>query len=105
MLVYPGSSRSCVRMIGILRLVENSRTVLEVESKLTRSISQGSPGIGSPTDKKPSKKEKNKDVEPEPEITPLVKMLQNAGPIRKDGSDKFFGLENVSHRLVATGNT
>lgn len=39
---------------------------------------------------------KKKDAEPEPEITPLVKMLQNAGPIRNDGTDKFFGLENVS---------
>ena len=25
----------------------------------------------------------------------LEKMLQNAGPIRDDGTDKFFGLENV----------
>ena len=39
-----------------------------------------------------------KEIEPEvPEITPLQKMLQTAytGPIRNDGSDKFFGLENV----------
>ena len=42
----------------------------------------------------PSHKNK-KDVEPEPEITPLVKMLQNAGPVKNDGSDKFFGMENV----------
>ena len=42
----------------------------------------------------PSTKHK-KDAEPEPEITPLQKMLQNAGPIREDGSDKFFGMENV----------
>lgn len=27
--------------------------------------------------------------------TPLEKMLMNAGPIRIDGSDKFFGMENV----------
>jgi hypothetical protein len=27
--------------------------------------------------------------------TPLEKMLMNAGPIRNDGSDKFFGMENV----------
>ncbi len=48
----------------------------------------------SPGTSVPSHKNK-KDVEPEPEITPLMKMLQNAGPIRNDGSDKFFGLENV----------
>ena len=30
------------------------------------------------------------------EVTPLEKMLQNAGPLRQDGSDKFFGFENVS---------
>jgi ubiquitin carboxyl-terminal hydrolase 9/13 len=30
-----------------------------------------------------------------PEPTPLEKMLKNAGPIRPDGTDKFFGMENV----------
>jgi hypothetical protein len=38
---------------------------------------------------------KNKKEEPAPELTPLEKLLQNAGPFREDGSDKFFGLENV----------
>lgn len=38
---------------------------------------------------------KNKKEEPTPELTPLEKLLQNAGPIRDDGRDKFFGLENV----------
>ncbi|EDN94140.1 hypothetical protein SS1G_10009 [Sclerotinia sclerotiorum 1980 UF-70] len=47
------------------------------------------------TDRNGNTSRKGQDVEPEPEITPLVKMLQNAGPIRPDGSDKFFGLENV----------
>jgi hypothetical protein len=28
--------------------------------------------------------------------TPLEKLLADAGPIRGDGSDKFFGFENVS---------
>ncbi|KHN93854.1 ubiquitin hydrolase CreB [Metarhizium album ARSEF 1941] len=28
------------------------------------------------------------------EVTPLEKMLQNAGPLREDGSDRFFGFEN-----------
>lgn len=31
-----------------------------------------------------------------PEPTPLEKLLVNAGPVRADGSDKFFGFENVS---------
>jgi ubiquitin carboxyl-terminal hydrolase 9/13 len=31
-----------------------------------------------------------------PQITPLEKRLQDMGPIRVDGSDKFFGMENVS---------
>lgn len=37
---------------------------------------------------------KKKD-EPAPEMTPLEKMLQNAGPLREDGSDRFYGFENV----------
>ena len=28
--------------------------------------------------------------------TPLEKLLLDAGPLRNDGSDKFFGMENVS---------
>ncbi|OAA60999.1 ubiquitin hydrolase [Niveomyces insectorum RCEF 264] len=31
------------------------------------------------------------------EITPLEKMLQNAGPLRADGTDKFLGLENFGN--------
>lgn len=27
--------------------------------------------------------------------TPLERMLKHAGPLRSDGSDKFFGMENV----------
>ncbi|KAE8442704.1 hypothetical protein EG329_002949 [Mollisiaceae sp. DMI_Dod_QoI] len=56
----------------------------------------GYEGTTSPGASAPSHKHK-KDVEPEPEVTPLVKMLQNAGPIRNDGSDKFFGLENFGN--------
>jgi len=37
---------------------------------------------------------KNKKEEPPAELTPLEKLLQT-GPVREDGSDKFFGLENV----------
>ncbi|TAQ89689.1 hypothetical protein B7494_g1965 [Chlorociboria aeruginascens] len=44
-----------------------------------------------------NKKKKDQDAEPEPEMTPLLKMLQHAGPIRPDGSDKFFGLENFGN--------
>ncbi|GAW27080.1 putative ubiquitin carboxyl-terminal hydrolase [Rosellinia necatrix] len=36
-----------------------------------------------------------KKEEAAPEMTPLEKILQNAGAIRIDGSDKFFGMENV----------
>lgn len=39
---------------------------------------------------------KKKD-EVAPELTPLEKMLQNAGPIRDDGTDKFLGLENFGN--------
>ncbi|KAI0855341.1 cysteine proteinase [Xylaria cubensis] len=38
-----------------------------------------------------------KKEEPPPEMTPLEKMLQNAGTIRPDGSDKFFGMENFGN--------
>ncbi|KAG5939490.1 hypothetical protein E4U53_007791 [Claviceps sorghi] len=31
------------------------------------------------------------------EITPLEKMLQHAGPLREDGSDRFFGFENFGN--------
>lgn len=37
----------------------------------------------------PTKKDANA-----PERTPLEKLLQDAGPLRADGSDKFFGFEN-----------
>ncbi|OBT47594.1 hypothetical protein VE00_03012 [Pseudogymnoascus sp. WSF 3629] len=38
-----------------------------------------------------------KQQEPVVELTPLEKMLLNAGPIRPDGSDKFFGMENFGN--------
>ncbi|KAK2600230.1 hypothetical protein QQS21_005026 [Conoideocrella luteorostrata] len=31
------------------------------------------------------------------EVTPLEKMLHNAGPLREDGSDRFFGFENFGN--------
>lgn len=38
---------------------------------------------------------KKKDEAAAQEMTPLEKMLQNAGPLREDGSDRFYGFENV----------
>ncbi|KAK4129269.1 cysteine proteinase [Parathielavia appendiculata] len=40
---------------------------------------------------------KTKKDEPQPDLTPVEKLLHNAGPIREDGSDKFFGLENFGN--------
>ncbi|KAL7922619.1 hypothetical protein ACQKWADRAFT_291938 [Trichoderma austrokoningii] len=51
----------------------------------------------------PSTAQTTKDVVPKkkdeivPELTPLEKMLQNAGPLREDGTDKFFGFENFGN--------
>jgi ubiquitin carboxyl-terminal hydrolase 9/13 len=39
---------------------------------------------------------KKKD-EPAQEMTPLEKMLLNAGPLRPDGSDRFYGFENFGN--------
>ncbi|KAG9242986.1 U1biquitin-specific peptidase-like protein [Calycina marina] len=62
-------------------------------SKLKGSASSTSPSYITA----PSGKHNKKDAEPEPEITPLQKMLQNAGPLKGDGSDKFFGMENFGN--------
>ncbi|KAK3337421.1 ubiquitin carboxyl-terminal hydrolase [Cercophora scortea] len=40
---------------------------------------------------------KNKKEEALLELTPLERLLQNAGSVREDGSDKFFGLENFGN--------
>ena len=54
-------------------------------------ISGDAKGPTSPTSaSSPAKKDPNA-----PQPTPLEKLLSDAGPIRDDGSDKFFGLENV----------
>jgi ubiquitin carboxyl-terminal hydrolase 9/13 len=55
-------------------------------------------GAINPSAASPNKKDPNA-----PQPTPLEKMLQNAGPIREDGSDKFFGMENVSFPLAKAG--
>ncbi|OBS27326.1 hypothetical protein FPOA_01269 [Fusarium poae] len=38
-----------------------------------------------------------KKEEPVLDLTPLEKMLQNAGSLRDDGTDRFFGLENFGN--------
>lgn len=53
-------------------------------------------GVSSPTSgSAPNKKDPHA-----PPKTPLEKFLTNAGPLREDGSDKFFGMENVSKESV-----
>ncbi|GAW16098.1 hypothetical protein ANO14919_055210 [Xylariales sp. No.14919] len=52
----------------------------------------GSASLGSSAKDGIKKKE-----EPPVEMTPLEKMLQNAGTLRPDGSDKFFGMENFGN--------
>jgi hypothetical protein len=61
---------------------------------LTGLVGQSNSNTASTSTPKHNKKEKE---EPAPELTPLERVLQNAGPLREDGSDKFFGLENVCH--------
>ncbi|PNP43745.1 hypothetical protein TGAMA5MH_04026 [Trichoderma gamsii] len=56
----------------------------------------------------PSTAQTTKDVVPKkkdeivPELTPLEKMLQNAGALREDGTDKFFGFENFGNTWFAS---
>ncbi|CAI6331597.1 unnamed protein product [Periconia digitata] len=51
---------------------------------------KGGTGPASPaTSQTPAKKDPNA-----PQLTPLEKLLADAGPVRDDGSDKFFGFEN-----------
>lgn len=54
---------------------------------LTERQGPASPASSAP----PAKKDPNA-----PQLTPLEKMLADAGPARGDGSDKFFGFENVT---------
>ena len=71
--------------------VENKKkTVSWSLTRLTNSLHQNSsaPSSGS----SPAKKE----TQPSP-MNALEKKLQGMGPIREDGSDKFFGMENVSY--------
>ncbi|KAL8938746.1 MAG: hypothetical protein Q9216_003733 [Gyalolechia sp. 2 TL-2023] len=56
-----------------------------------RSSTASSPSVGSSV----SKKDPNA-----PPLTPLEKHLLDAGPVRSDGSDKFFGMENCLYYSV-----
>ncbi|KAL1603773.1 hypothetical protein SLS60_005363 [Paraconiothyrium brasiliense] len=53
--------------------------------RLKAGTGPASPASSAP----PAKKDPNA-----PQLTPLEKLLQDAGPVRADGSDKFFGFEN-----------
>ncbi|KAJ5482799.1 ubiquitin carboxyl-terminal hydrolase creB [Penicillium diatomitis] len=52
-------------------------------------------GNGAPTNPSPAPAPK-KDAQT-PQISPLEKRLQDMGPLRGDGSDKFFGMENYGN--------
>ncbi|KAK4156903.1 hypothetical protein C8A00DRAFT_12210 [Chaetomidium leptoderma] len=54
-------------------------------------------GAGSGVSRSDSTSTKNKKDEPPPDLTPVEKLLHNAGPVREDGTDKFFGLENFGN--------
>lgn len=71
------------------QLLSSLRTSLDRILGVANKLMQGS----SKTDSNASSK--NKKDEPAVELTPLERILQNAGPLREDGSDKYFGLENV----------
>ncbi|KAH8177667.1 ubiquitin carboxyl-terminal hydrolase domain-containing protein [Sarocladium implicatum] len=61
---------------------------------LSKIKSAGAPSAGPAAKDAAAKKNL---AEPAPEATPLEKMLQNAGPLREDGSDRFFGFENFGN--------
>ncbi|KAL4751755.1 ubiquitin carboxyl-terminal hydrolase creB [Aspergillus terricola var. indicus] len=53
-----------------------------------KDVGSAAPSVGAPPPKK----------EPQPlPMTPLEKMLTELGPIRGDGSDKFYGMENFGN--------
>ncbi|KAF5675004.1 ubiquitin thiolesterase [Fusarium heterosporum] len=56
-------------------------------------------GSGTATTTTPNKQDAiaKKKEEPVLDLTPLEKMLQNAAPLRDDGADRFFGLENFGN--------
>ncbi|KAJ6126847.1 hypothetical protein N7523_002459 [Penicillium sp. IBT 18751x] len=56
----------------------------------------GSRGNGASNSPSPATPPVKKDPQT-PQVTPLEKRLQDMGPIRGDGSDKFFGMENYGN--------
>lgn len=66
---------------------------LKVRTLISAPKQAASPSTGSSTPKKDPNA---------PPLTPLEKHLLDAGPIRDDGSDKFFGMENVSIQTAQT---
>ncbi|KAK0669337.1 hypothetical protein QBC41DRAFT_109560 [Cercophora samala] len=59
---------------------------------------KGAGTSGSKSDGTTSSKGKNKEKDDSAlDLTPVERLLQNAGAIRPDGSDKFFGLENFGN--------
>ena len=67
----------------------NALDVLHNRCLADTFVIQGTSSSSGPTS--PSKKDANAA-----QITPLERHLLDAGPIREDGSDKFWGFENVS---------
>lgn len=58
--------------------------------------------VQAPTNPSPSPAAPPKKDIQTPQISPLEKRMLDMGPIRGDGSDKFFGMENV--RLVSSSD-
>ncbi|CAH0019465.1 unnamed protein product [Clonostachys rhizophaga] len=59
-------------------------------------IKGASTASGNPTVKE-NAAAKKRDEQIILEMTPLEKMLRNAGPLREDGSDRFYGFENFGN--------
>ncbi|KAJ5570027.1 uncharacterized protein N7459_009457 [Penicillium hispanicum] len=61
-----------------------------------KGLFKSSRSNGAPTNPSPSPAPPKKDPQT-PQISPLEKRMQDMGPIRGDGSDKFFGMENYGN--------
>ncbi|KAJ5729836.1 uncharacterized protein N7483_004344 [Penicillium malachiteum] len=63
---------------------------------MKKGIFHRGPRNGATNTPSPAPPNPKKDLQP-PQISPLEKRLQDMGPIRVDGSDKFFGMENYGN--------
>ncbi|KAJ6014479.1 hypothetical protein N7540_009070 [Penicillium herquei] len=63
---------------------------------MKKGIFHRGPRNGATNTPSPAPPNPKKDPQP-PQISPLEKRLQDMGPIRVDGSDKFFGMENYGN--------